>query len=133
MLKYFTKYKFHLFLFIIALFGLWLRFINYDKIPGFGVTQDEFAYTWAGMSLIKTGVPIAWSWMPSYTNRVLVSYFGNDYPMVSPWLDAPPLYSILSGSVALIFGEKEFDQVRLSTIRLLPIILSFFSIILFGY
>lgn len=35
-------------LLLIALFGLGLRLINYDRIPPFGETRDEFFYPRAG-------------------------------------------------------------------------------------
>lgn len=126
------RYKFVALLVAIALFGLFLRFIKYDSIPPFTETQDEFFYPWAGMTLIKTGVPVGWSWFPSYPDRNIVVYWGATYPIVSPWVEKPPLYSIITGTAAIISGANQLNEVRLSVIRLVPVFLSFATIILVG-
>lgn len=119
-------------LFLIALFGLSLRLIDYYKVPPFGETKDEFIYPWAGMSLIKSGVPVTWSDFVSYREITRINLWGEDFRIISPWLDKPPLYALITGSVALFAGQGEFEEVRLSTIRLVPIFLSFLTIILVG-
>jgi len=116
----------------IASLGLFLRFINYDSIPPFTETQDEFFYPWAGMTLLKTGVPVGWSWFPSYPDRNIVVYWGATYPLVSPWVEKPPLYSLITGTAAIISGANQLNEVRLSVIRLVPIFLSFATIVLVG-
>lgn len=126
------KYKFVAFLVVIALLGLFLRFIKYDRIPPFTETQDEFFYPWAGMTLIKTGVPVGWSWFPSYPDRNIVVYWGATYPLVSPWVEKPPLYSLITGMTVIISGADQLNEVRLSVIRLVPVFLGFATIIFVG-
>ncbi len=117
---------------LISGFGILLRLNNYDRIPGFTETQDEFFYPWSGMTFLTTGIPIGWSWFPSYAKRDIVTYWGAKYPLVSPWIEKPPLFSLMSGAWVLLNGERKLDQVRLSTIRLVPIGLSFLTIVLTG-
>lgn len=132
MLANLTKFKFHLLLLIIAIFGLWLRFIDYDKIPAFLETADEVMYPWAGITFLQTGTPSSWTWNPSYKNGTHITLWGANFNIVTPWIEKPPLYSLITGLVSMLSGENQLDKVRISTIRLTPLILSFCSIILVG-
>lgn len=127
-----SRLAFLILLTVITFTGLLLRLIDYDRVPPFGVTQDEFAYPWAGMSLIQTGIPTSWSWFGSYPKRDIVVYWEATYPLVSPWLEKPPLYSLIAGGWVLANGAKDLFDVRLSVLRVLPITISFFTIILVG-
>lgn len=127
-----SKLKFLIFLFLIAIIGLILRFSNYDKYPAFLETADEVMYPWAGITFLQTGVPSSWTWNPSYRNGNHITMWGADFNIVTPWIEKPPLYSLITGLVSLLFGENQLDKVRISTIRLTPLILSFCSIILVG-
>jgi len=126
------KKFFYILLFSISFLGLFLRLLDYDKIPPFGETKDEFIYPWAGISLLQTGVPATWSDFTSYTQYQQVTFWGENFRIISPWLDKPPLYALITGSAAILAGQNNFGEVRLSTIRLVPIFLSFLSIILVG-
>lgn len=126
------KYFFILILIGIAFLGLAIRLVDYDKTPPFAETQDEFFYPWAGMTWILKGVPTAWSWFPQYKNLQVVTFWRANYPLVSPWVEKPPLYSLLSGVLQIASGARELTDVRLSTSRLLPVGLSFFTILLVG-
>lgn len=123
---------FYILLISIALFGLFLRLHDYDRLPPFGETRDEFFYPWAGMSLLKTGVPTSWSPFGGYTLEQKVKLWGVDFRLVSPWLEKPPLYPLLTGGLSLLAGQDEFGEVRLSTIRLVPILLNTVTIFLIG-
>lgn len=120
-----------LFVFIIIL-GLILRLHQYDSIPPFGETKDEFLYPWLGTSLIQTGVPVGWSLLPSYKNVQDVVYWGEQFRLTSPWLEKPPLYSLLVGTFSMLNGEAKFDQIKLSTVRVVPIMLSLVSLLFVG-
>ncbi|RJR15954.1 phospholipid carrier-dependent glycosyltransferase [Candidatus Microgenomates bacterium] len=115
---------------IIACLGLFLRINQYDSVPPFAETQDEFFYSWAGMTWMLDGNPVAWSWFSAYPNRDIVTYWGATYPLVSPWLEKPPLYTFFAGSWALLGGFRQLSEVRLSWIRLLPIFLGSVTIFL---
>lgn len=116
----------------IAFIGFLLRLIDYDHAPPFGETKDEFMYPFAGISLLQTGMPTSWSPFAGYTNNYQLDLWGEQFRMVTPWLDKPPLYPLLVGVVSLLAGENEFQEVRMSTFRLIPVTLSFFTIFLTG-
>lgn len=119
-------------LILIASFGLVLRFVNYDSIPPFAETQDEFFYPWAGMTWLRTGTPTAWSWFPSYPKREVVTKWGIMFPVVSPWVEKPPLYTLIQGVWMVVNGYRDIFEVRLTTVRVIPVVISFFTIILTG-
>lgn len=123
---------FYYLLILITLLGLWLRLLNYDRLPPFGETRDEFFYPWAGISLLKTGIPTSWSPFGGYTSEQKVTFWGVDFRLVSPWLEKPPLYSLLTGGLSLLAYQDEFGEVRLLTIRLVPILLNTLAILLVG-
>lgn len=123
---------FYILLISIALFGLFLRLLDYDRLPPFGETRDEFFYPWAGISFLKTGVPTSWSPFGGYISEQKVRLWGVDFRLVSPWLEKPPLYSLLTGGLSLLAGQEEFGEVRLTTIRLVPIVLNTLAILLVG-
>lgn len=124
--------RFYVLLGVVAVFGLLLRLIDYDRVPPFGVTQDEFFYPWAGMTLLTTGVPKAWSLFSVYPQAEVEYTWGIRYPLVSPWIEKPPLYVLLAGVWMLIAGVSDLFDVRLSTLRLLPIGISVCTIVLTG-
>lgn len=133
MILSFLKARFYFCIILISIFGLFLRFIDYDKVPPFDVTKDEFFYPWAGMTLISEGVPKAWSLFDAYPSGEIVYKWGTWYRIVSPWVEKPPLYSLLAGSWMLLNGVRDLFDVRLSILRILPISISFFTIVLVGY
>ena len=125
--------RFFLLMLPIVLLGITFRFIDYDKIPPAYETADEYAYPWTGMTLLQTGVPKSWSWFGAYPDGVIYQKWGGPFRIVSPWLDQQPLYSLISGSWMMLNGSRDLFDVRLSTLRVLPITLSFFTISLTGF
>ncbi len=119
-------------LLIAVVLGGALRLWQYDRVPGFHETADEFMYAWAGMTWLTTGTPTSWSGVPGYTQFDRREYWGEVYTFVTPWVHKPPLYPLLSGGWMLISGTKELGEVRLTTLRLLPIALGVLSIPLVG-
>ena len=119
-------------LLLIAISGFSLRLIHYQFIPPFTETADEIIYPWYGMSLLKTGTPTSWSNFRTYQSSQNITFWGEQYRLVSPYLDKPPLYPIITGSIMLAVGINDFSEVRLSILRLIPIALSLLSIILIG-
>lgn len=124
------KIKFWVIIFAITCVGFILRLTNYDKLPPFLETIDEVMYPWAGISFLKTGTPTSWSLFPAYTNVQNINLWDHNFRIVTPWIEKPPIYPLLSGTMALIFGQNKFEEINISTIRVLPLILSIFSIIL---
>lgn len=121
---------FYWFLLCITVIGLILRLNHYESIPPFGQTRDEFIYPWIGMSLIQQGIPITWSDFASYPTGEIIEKWGVNWRFVSPSLEKPPLYSLIIGGFSLLAGFRDFFDVRLSVIRLIPIFLSGITIAL---
>lgn len=115
---------------LIVLLGCLLRLHNFTKYPQRGATHDEFAFAFLGISFLKTGIPSSWSNIPIYQNKYYLKANDTLYSIVTPYFDHPPLFGLLTGAFALLNGEREFSKVKLSTIRLVPVILGSFSIVL---
>ncbi len=113
-------------LIIILLVGLFLKFYNYTVYPQRGATSDEYTYAFLGLSLIRTGIPVSWSFFP-YPDRTDVTIGGILFPLVRPYFDHPPLTGILVGAWSLLWGQNTFDAVSLATIRIVPIAFSTIS------
>lgn len=120
--------RLQIFLVIIVLFvGLILRLHNYSVYPQRGATSDEYSYSFLGVSLLTKGVPVSWSALSGYKNRSDLTIKNLYFPIVFPYFDHPPLNGLLVGSWALLFGQNTFPKIELSTIRLVPIMLSMIS------
>ncbi|MEK7165199.1 MAG: glycosyltransferase family 39 protein, partial [Patescibacteria group bacterium] len=117
---------------LISLLGFIVRFVDYDSAPGWNESLDEIHYAWTGQTWFQTGIPTSWSYLSSYPKSEMVKLWDTDFRIVSPMLEKPPLYSLLSGVLVLLFGQDELSEVRISTIRILPLILSIFTIFLTG-
>lgn len=117
---------------LITAFGLFLRLIDYDKVPPPDETFDEIHYAWGGATWIREEVPRSWSNFDSYTNVEYLERYGIRWRVVSPLIEKPPLYFILSGITVIASGIEDIFSVSHSVIRILPIILSVFTIFLTG-
>ena len=117
---------------IITLLGFLLRLYHYDMTPGWNESLDEIHYAWTGQTWLNTGIPTSWSYLSSYPTTKTIRLWNTDFRIVSPMLEKPPLYSLLSGITVLLFGQDELTEARISTIRLLPLVLSILSIYLTG-
>lgn len=117
------------------LFAVWVYFLvtirvrDYGRYP-FAGHADELNYGWSGISLIQDGKPFGWSYHSAYPKE-WVFYDGvvdkNDPisvggRMVRPWLDEPPLFSLMAGGVAHLYGDKAWSVLPASHIRLPSII-----------
>lgn len=135
--KYFKKiqlivnsnyFKFFIFL-LTFIFTFILRAHNYERVPTPNYL-DEMIFAWSGLYLIETGVPVSWSTL-DYPLRAQVfkgeiSYHGG-YPKASvtlykPWLDEPPLFSLIVGYSAHLFHADRTQFVPSSYIRF-PVVL----------
>lgn len=115
---------------LIFLLGFFLRLHHYDVYPQRGATHDEFAFAFLGINFLKAGAPSSWSNIPLYQNKYYLKANDTRYSIVTPYFDHPPLFGLLTGGVALLRGETELEEVNLSTIRLIPVILGSLSIVL---
>jgi hypothetical protein len=118
-------------LIVIVGIGLGLRLHDYTTDPVPGANYDGLGWAWQGQSLILQHVPQAWSWQTSYHSTSFVTEpKGVHLPMVSPYFDHPPLFGLLVGGAAVIAGERTPTSISEGVIRLVPIALSAFTIVL---
>jgi hypothetical protein len=101
----------------IFLVGLALRLHHLDRFPERNRTADEYAWTWSGMTLLGEGVPRAWSWLPAYPQFPVIQWRDNQYRIVRPWLDHPPLYPLYVGAFMRAAGVRDIFAVELYTMR----------------
>ena len=123
---------FFLLLSIITVLGLLLRLVDYDKVPPPNETFDELIYAWGGATLITSGTPSSWSNVEPYEGYRPFERFDVRFKIVSPMIEKPPFYFILSGLTVLAFGQGDPFYVGHEVIRLLPLVLSIFTILLTG-
>lgn len=121
----------------VILLAFFLRKKDYAQIPIPGQSVDEYSYSWVGLSLIKTGMPIGISGIPGYQNQ-FSKYINIDrlYQTISsdplninyPWMDHPPLLGLITGGYAAISGANVFEDTTALLIRRPIIIISTISV-----
>ena len=124
-----SKY-FRVFIFLLVLYSTFiLSAHNYEKVPTAN-HLDEMLYAWSGIYFIETGLPISWSTL-DYPKRAEVFKgrvsFRGGIPQASvtlyrPWLDEPPLFSLLVGWFAHINKAIRTDFIPSSFIRIPTVI-----------
>lgn len=107
-----------------------LRFHDYTAAPLLSDNQDELGWAWSGLTLITKHVPYSWSYLPSYTGVTNLVANGYTYPIVHPWLDHPPLFSLVVGGYAWLMGARELTDVTPGMIRPVAVVLSTLTIVL---
>jgi len=106
-----------------------LRLRGYTQSPS--LNADEYDWAWSGLTLIQNHVPTGWTlFWDAYGHWKLLDWQGNKYALVTPYLDHPPVFSVLVGGVAWLAGERALTDVNLSVIRLVPITLSLVVLVL---
>lgn len=135
-----TKKIFHfLILFLVVLIAFFLRKQNYAEIPIPGQSTDEYSYSWVGLSLLQTGMPIGISGLENYQNvfkkYVNVNRFyqvtgGDPMTINYPWMDHPPLLGLITGGYAHLVGARVFEDTLALFIRRPMIIISTISVAL---
>jgi 4-amino-4-deoxy-L-arabinose transferase-like glycosyltransferase len=113
---------------ILLMVAAALRLYHIDNLHT--VEPDERLWLEAGTSLITEGVPTSWTirW-PSHNWEAYDRVEGGT---VTPWLDHPPLYSLMIGGWALLVGQDDFAQLSWGLLRL-PMALISVATILFTY
>ncbi len=121
---------FHLFaISVLTGLGAALRFHDYQLVPYFTETDDEFDIGWNGLQLLETGVPTGWFYTDGlYPNGIIEQWFNNRYYIVSPAFHRAPLMPLLAGATARIAGADRLFEVKLRDIRLPPIVLSLLTL-----
>ncbi|MFY9613851.1 MAG: glycosyltransferase family 39 protein [Candidatus Dormiibacterota bacterium] len=114
---------------VIAVAGA-LRFHEFTLAPVLADNQDPLQFGWAGLTLITKHVPYAWEYFSAYHYEVYRYSNGDLYNLTHPWLNHPPLFSLLIGGWAYLLGARELGDVTLSMIRPVAIILGLISMYL---
>lgn len=125
-----TLYPSHVFAFVIILLGVALRFVGYAQFPVLGETKDEFAWTFLGSSLLETGIPNSWSHFSAYTPFTTLTIGFDQFPMVQPALDHPPLFSLIPGAMHLLTSDNWLSAPSIKAIRFPMIMLGGLNIAL---
>jgi 4-amino-4-deoxy-L-arabinose transferase-like glycosyltransferase len=108
-----------------------LRFHDYTAAPKLSDNQDELGWAWSGLTLITKHVPYSWSYLPSYKGVTNLVANGTTYPIVHPWFDHPPLFSLVVGGYAWLMGARALTDVTPGMIRPVAVVLSTVAITLF--
>jgi hypothetical protein len=123
----------------IVILAAIVRFHDYDLVPFFHETADEYQHAWEGWTLLHEGVPKAWSTFPDrYPTEQTRDFrwFGDPYVLVWPYFDHPPLFSVIVGIVvslaqpATYLPPWDFLSCTLPVMRVVPIVLSLIGILL---
>lgn len=85
---------------LLLLAAGWLRLYHLE-VPT-SVRADENLWFQSGTSLLRDGVPSTWT-IP-WPMHAWASYWRVEGGVVAPWLDHPPLFSLLVGSWARLLG-----------------------------
>src|SRR3990167_3527923 len=117
---------------LITVFGLFLRLIDYDKVPPPEEDFDELHYAWGGSSWIVEGTPRSWSYLSSYEKYEYIESHGIRWRIVSPLIEKPPLYFLLNGVILNFLSKGDIFSIEHNKIRILPIALGTVSIFLTG-
>lgn len=132
------KRYFKVFVFLLVLyFTFVLRAHNYERVPDFG-HLEEMLYGWSGIYLIETGVPVSWSTLdyPGRTEifRGILDYKGGapyaPVRLYKPWLDEPPLFSLLVGWFAHLYNADRNQVIPAAYLRFPVIFISTITSIL---
>ena len=115
---------------VVVLLGLVLRSHDYALAPVPSDNRDELGWAWSGLTLLTRHVPYAWSYLSAYHGVSVVTINEATYPIVHPWLDHPPLFSVLIGAEAWLLGARDLADVTPEMIRPVAITLSSLSIVL---
>lgn len=123
----------------VLIFTFILRAHNFDRVPAMGHLEEQM-FAWAGINLIERGVPLAWTSLDfpekAYVYKGPVSYKGGDpvvhVNLVQPWLEQPPLFSLLVGEFAHLYRADRNGVIPTSFIRTPVVIISIFvSVMIF--
>lgn len=124
---------------VIVFIALSVRKKDFAQIPIVGQSTDEYSYSWVGLSLIKTGMPIGISGFEEYQNKydryINVDRYMQVLPsdpltINYPWMDHPPLLGLITGGYAYLKGADVFEDTVSSIIRKPIIIISTISVLL---
>lgn len=110
-----------IFLFVIA---LGLRLYRVEVLNS--APKDEKLWLMAGVSLLKEGAPTAWTigWPQHRWDK----YWKVNNPVVTPWLDHPPLFALLVGGWANLMGVENIEITNQAVLRFPMVVMSIVTI-----
>ena len=114
----------------VMLAALVLRLHDFALAPLPADNRDELDWAWSGLTLITRHVPYGWSNLLAYQHSVIFAAAGTRFRLVHPFLDHPPLFSLLVGGWAWLRGARELVDVNVGVIRAVPIALSLLALLL---
>ncbi len=89
------------------------------------IDPDETSWLMVGTSLIATGEPTGWTiFQGVYFNAGV-----NAEALVTPYLDHPPLFSLIVGGWAYALGETDMKKLNWELVRIPMIVISILTII----
>jgi len=98
--------------------GLAVRLHDYVLAPGLTDVPTEFSFGWAGLRLLAGRAPSGASSLAPYAGHAVdVTYVGLRFHLATPWVDAPPLWALLSGLSARVAGATQFQQLTVEAMR----------------
>lgn len=122
---------FHLGVFLALFYFLTvIKLHGYDRYPA-PAHGEELLYSWSGIYLIETGVPVSWSTLDYPKEyKVFDGIVGDKHNLFmpatlwKPWLDEPPLYSLLSGGMGHLYGDDRTKVIPPSHSRIPSVLAS---------
>lgn len=104
--------------------AFWLRIYRVEMLGN--ASADEHLWLMAGVSLLKEGVPTAWT--IQWPQHRWDEYWYANNGVVTPWLDHPPLFALLTGGWALLTGVPDTDTPTQTVLRFPMVVLSVVTI-----
>lgn len=129
------NFKILIFILVFSL-GVFLRLWKYPFYP-FAGHAEEYLFVWSGLSLIEKKVPISWSDLVFEEKDVFWQGVaphpegggGIGVRLTKPWLDEPPLYSLMVGGMAKLYNLPNFTVISPYVIRIPSLLFSFITMI----
>lgn len=117
---------------LLSVVAFIVRYADYARFPVHGETQDELAWTWLGSSLLQGEKPTTWSGtnLQGYDSVKNVSISGQDFAIVTPYLDNPFLFSLIPGIMALSKGYDIGEVPSYAVIRFPMVVLGTINVLL---
>ena len=112
------RYRGALALIAIVLLAVGLRLYQYDSVPLFRETFDEFKTGWIGWTLLAEGEPSGWSLNPSGPGTYQETWLDLTFLIGKPKLHPPPLFPLMTGVASVLAGVDQMFDVSLPVIRL---------------
>lgn len=109
---------------VLMITALWLRVYRVEMLNS--ATSDERLWLMAGVSILKEGIPTAWTigWPQHRWDK----YWEASNGVVTPWLDHPPLFALLMGGWSILMGVDDIDKTNQAVLRLPMVAISVVTI-----